>query len=130
MRIMDFAGYGSTICTGGCGLSTNAHRRGTLLLGVVHFADRRFSRRALRNLLILVARREREADPEYLNIPAYDWWYVYADNVQASKWALRLGVRLPARLSRVDRLRCQRLAITRGIHLSRYPRVQSWVGNA
>jgi hypothetical protein len=130
MTLFEFAEYGSTICSGECGLSNNAHRRGVVLMGVIHFADRRFSRRALRNLLLLVARREREGDESYLNSPVYDWYYLYLDNVQAAKWALHLGVRLPARLSRTDRLRCQRLAADRGVRLSHHPRVRSWVGDA
>ena len=61
-------------CGGGCGLSKTKHREGCLFLGVVHFADRRFTRRAARNLLLLVARMKRESDDQYLNHEVYDWW--------------------------------------------------------
>lgn len=130
MTLLDFAEYGSPICTGGCGLSDRAHIVGTLYLGVIHFADRRWSRRALRNLLLLVARREREADPGFINMRPFDWYYLYLDNVKASRMALGLGVRLPARLSRKDRLMCARIAAARRIALSRYPAVRAWVGDA
>ncbi len=94
--------------------------------GVAHFSRRRFTRRALRNLFLLVARRDRLADPQYLNIKGYDWYYLYVDNVAASRMAMDLGVRLPARLSRLDRLRCLQLARKQGVKLSRRSSIYAW----
>ncbi len=110
-----------------CDLGFEAHWAGTLDgFGVVHYADRRFSRRALRNMLLLVAKRERMADVEFLNLPIFEFFYLYSDNVMASKWAVALGVRLPARLSRLDRLRCLSLAKRQGAKLSKRSAVYKW----
>lgn len=96
------------------------------VFGVVHYSDRRFTRRALRNLLLLVARRNREADPAYLNLPQYEWYYLWSDNVTASRMALDLGVRLPAHLSHLDRLRCLQSAAHQGVRLSKRSAIYSW----
>ena len=113
-------------CGGGCGLSKTKHREGCLFLGVVHFADRRFTRRAARNLLLLVARMKRESDDQYLNHEVYDWWYLYHDAVTAAKMAMACGVRLPASVFDHDREMCRLLATKRGVKLSRYHRVYEW----
>lgn len=115
------------VCPGGCGLSDAAHRKGTLdPFGVAHWAPRRFTRRALRNLLLLVARRDRAANIEFLNQPIYEFFYLWHDNVEASKMAMSLGVRLPARLSRADRTRCRNLARKMGVRLSKRSAIYSW----
>lgn len=108
-------------CSGGCGLSDRRHRQGFVFLGVVHFADRRFSRRSARNFLLLVARQRREADPQYLNIPLFDWYYLYHDAVHATEMAGAAGFRIPARLWNDQREQVRLLAARRGVHLSRPP---------
>lgn len=114
-------------CPGGCGLSESRHRTGTIFLGVVHYSRRRFTKRGAKNLLMLVARRAREMDPEYLNIPLYDWWYVYADSVAASKLAFNLlGIRLPAHLFDRERALCRDLAARRNVRLSKYRKTYEW----
>mgnify|MGYP001558438609 CR=1 FL=1 len=61
-------------CTAGCALSKTRHREGVIDgFGIIHFAERRFSRRSAKNYLMLVARLWREGDPEYLNIELFDW---------------------------------------------------------
>ena len=118
---------GVPICTGGCGLSASRHRTGTIFLGVIHFAERRFTKRGAKNLLMLVARRAREMDPGYLNIALYDWWYVYSDSVVAFRLARGdLGIRLPAHLFDRERARCRDLAARRNVRLSKYRRVYEW----
>ena len=98
--------------------------------GVAHFADRRFTRRALRNMLLLVARRNRAADMEYLNLPQFEFFYLWHDNVEASRMAMELGVRLPARLSRLDRLRCLQLARRQNVRLSKRSAIYAWAHDA
>ena len=116
------------VCTGGCGLSATRHRTGMIdPFGAIHYAERRFTKRGAKNLLVLASRHAREMDPEYLNIPLYDWWYVYADSVAASRMAMNLlGFRLPARLFDHDRARCRALAAARNVRLSKYRRVNDW----
>jgi hypothetical protein len=111
-----------------CGLSERQHRKGVIdPFGVVHFMDRRFTRRALRNFLLLVARRDREyGDLDYLNIPGYDWYYLWSDETTASMWAASLGVRLPARLSAQSRWKCLTLARKAGVKLSKRPAIYAW----
>jgi len=118
------------ICTGGCGLPD--HWRGVIdPFGVVHYANRRFTRRALRNMLLLLAKARREhSDPRFLNIPEYDWYYLWWDNVMAYELAMDMGVRLPARLSRLDRLRCRQQARRAGIPLSTRSAIYKWVHDA
>lgn len=114
-------------CTGGCGLSRTRHRTGCIFMGVVHFAERRFSRRAAKNYLMLVARMDREADGEYLNrIDLYDWFYVYVDSVTAARMAKQLGFRLPASIFEREREMVRLLAARRGVKLSRYKKVYQW----
>lgn len=114
-------------CTGGCGLSVTRHREGAVFMGIVHFADRRFTRRAAKNYLMLVARRDREADAGYLNnIELYDWFYTYLDAVNATRMAKTLGFRLPAAIFNRERSLCQILAANRGVRLSKYKKVWNW----
>lgn len=119
---------GVVICVGGCGLSASRHRAGVIdPFGIIHFAERRFTKRGAKNLLMLVARRAREMDPGYLNIALYDWWYVYSDSVVAFRLARGdLGIRLPAHLFDRERARCRDLAARRNVRLSKYRRVYEW----
>ena len=113
-----------------CGIHMTDHQKGVIdPFGVAHYTNRRFTRRSLRNLLMLVARRDREADPNYLNLPQYEFFYLWKDNVTASKMALDLGYRLPARLSRKDRLRCLQLVRRHKVNLSRRPALYAWATN-
>lgn len=113
-------------CGGGCGLSATRHREGCVFLNVVHFAERRFTRRAARNFLLLVARMDRESDDGYLNIDTFDWWYLYKDSVTAQRMAQKAGIRIPARLFDHQREMCRLLAARRGVRLSRYRKVYQW----
>lgn len=89
----------------GCGLDPY-RQRGTLFLGVLHWRERRVTRRGLRQFLLLVARRDREADPGYLNERRFRWLYLYLDEMAANDLAGRLGVRFPVAFSRAERSRC------------------------
>lgn len=113
-------------CGGGCGLSEYRHRRGVMFMGVVHYAERRFTRRGAKALLMLVARMRREADPGYLNIAEWDWWYVWHDATEASRLARTLGFVLPARLFDHERELCRLLAARRYVNLSAYPAAYAW----
>ena len=113
-------------CGGGCGLSATKHREGRAFLGVIHYAERRFTKRSARNFLLLVALMDRESDQGYLNHEVYDWWYCYHDSVTAAKMALRCGFRLPASVFDQQRERCRLLAAKRGVRLSKYRKVWSW----
>ena len=114
-------------CTGGCGLSATRHRTGCVFLNVVHFAERRFSKRAAKNYLLLVARMDREADGEYLNnIDLYDWFYCYIDSVNAARMAKQLGFRLPASIFARERAMVRLLANRRGVKLTKYRKVYQW----
>lgn len=119
---------GAIVCSGGCGISARRHDRGVVDgFNIVHYAERRFSRRSARRFLMLCAEAERRADPGYLNAPPFDFWYVYHDNVRAQEWARQLGFRLPAKLSEIDRLYCIALANRARIHLGRdFPAVYAW----
>lgn len=115
------------ICVGGCGLSVTRHREGCIdPFGTVHFAERRRTKRALRNLLLLVARRDREADAEYLNVEVFDFFYQYSDSIAANRMALQMGIRLPAALFNHQREMCRLLAARRGVKLTRYRKVYEW----
>lgn len=113
-------------CGGGCGLSATKHREGCAFLGVIHFAERRFTLRGARNFLLLVARMDREADPGFLNVELYDWFYVYLDSVEAARMAKVAGFRLRGSLFRDRRQLCLDLATKRGVKLSKYRKVWSW----
>lgn len=121
------ARLGVPTCTGGCGLSATRHREGCLFLGVIHFAERRFSRRAARTYLMLVARMDRESDGGYLNDPRFDWWYCHHDAVAAQRLAHRLGFSIPSRAFDAQRRECRLLASARGIRLAKYRRVYEWL---
>jgi hypothetical protein len=115
------------ICWGGCGLSERRHERGVIFLDVVHFADRRFTKRGARNLLMLLARREREADPGFLNDPIYDFLYPALDALRAQELAGEAGFRLPARLFDREREQARALAERRHVSIRRYPKLRSWL---
>lgn len=116
------------VCLGGCGLSATRHREGCIDPFLqVHFAERRkMTHRAARNLLLLLAKAQRMADPGYLNIDVFDFYYIYSDSVAAARMARDCGFRLPARLFDDRRRICRDLAARRWINLSKYPRVYSW----
>lgn len=96
---------------GGCSITARSHRRGFLFLGVVHFGERRFTRRGAKHFLMLVAKAKRQASPEYINDDRlFGWWYIYHDAVEAQAMASQLGFRIPARLFSADRARCRYLA--------------------
>jgi hypothetical protein len=113
-------------CGGGCGLSETRHREGCIFLGVVHFRERRFTKRAARNFLMLAARMQRESDEGYLNIPLFDWWYCYSDSIAAGRMAMECGFRLPAAVFDEQREMCRLLAAKRGVRLSKYRKVWAW----
>ena len=120
------ARFGLRVCGGGCGISAARHRRGIIFCQVIHYADRRLTVQTARNLLLLAARNDREADAGYLNIPLYDWFYEWSDSVAAWRMARSVGIRLPARAFDRQRAECRRLAAMRGVKLSRYRKVQQW----
>lgn len=118
-----------SVCLDGqCGLSATRHRTGVIdPFGVIHFRERRMSKRALRRFLLLVARRSRLNSPDFLNEPQFNWYYSWSDNIEAGRLAAQLGARLPAALSRNDRLTCLTNARKAGIHLSiGWPQVYAW----
>ena len=117
---------GLRVCGGGCGISAARHRRGIIFLGVIHYADRRLTVQTARNLLLLAARNDREADAGYLNIPLYDWWYLHHDATVAWRMARSVVIRLPARAFDRQRAACRRLAALRGVRLGRYRKVAQW----
>lgn len=99
-----------------CPISRRRHQVGTIdAFEVIHFDDRRFTRRAARNLLLLVARRQHGRDPEMLNIPQFDWWYLYKDSVRAQEIALSHGFRIPSRLFDSQRRLAAALADARNV---------------
>ncbi len=87
-----------------CGLSDTAHRGTVDPFNVIHFRDRRFSRRGLRKLLLLAARRDRLVDPGFLNDERL-YWHIhrYLDERRANEWAARIGVRFPVAYSAPER---------------------------
>ena len=116
------------VCLGGCGLSATRHREGCNFLGVTHFAERsHMTHRAARNLLLLLAKAQREADLGYLNIDVFDWKYEHIDAVQAGRMARRVGFVLPAKLLDPNRVACIVKARNRGILLAQdYPAIYQW----
>jgi hypothetical protein len=109
-----------------CPLPEQAHRHGEVTLDILHWTERRFTRRGAKNFLMLIARQKRLLDPEFLNIPEYDWMYEYNDSVMAQRMAGQLGFRIPAHLFDMERNRCARLAHKRGVKLSLYPAIYAW----
>jgi hypothetical protein len=113
-------------CEGYCGLSESRHRKGVVFLGVVHYADRRLTVQTARNLLLLAARAEREADPQFLNIDLFDFWYRYSDSIRAYNLGLSAGIQLPRRVFDRERAECRRLAARRGVALSSRRNLYQW----
>jgi len=113
-------------CDGGCGLPDRTHETGLIFLDVLHWRERRFTRRGAKTFLMLIARQKRLLDPEFLNIPEFDWMYEYNDSVMAQRMAGQLGFRIPAHLFDIERNRCARLAHKRGVKLSKYPAIYKW----
>jgi hypothetical protein len=116
---------GLTWC-GGCGLSATRHRKGAGAEGVIHYADRRLTVQTARTLLLLAAEAERLADPGYLGLDLFDWWYVYTDSIRAYNMGLSAGIRLPRRAFDSQRAECRRMAARRGVALSSRRRVYQW----
>jgi hypothetical protein len=109
------------VCLGGCGLSDTAHR-GTIFLDVVHFGERRYSKRGLRRLLLLTARRDRLRDPGFLNDPALWWAHRFLDELRANEWAAKIGVRFPVSFSAPER---RSVALVPGLS-RKQPAVWAW----
>jgi hypothetical protein len=117
------------VCFGGCGLNTYRHR-GSIVFGVIHWADRRVSRRGLRRLLLLVAKRERLEDPEFLNDRYLGYYHLWHDEQRANELAAQLGMRFPAEFSRVERLRCLALMGRRKLRPQGYATILDWARGA
>lgn len=114
------------VCLGGCGLSDYQHR-GIIFLGVIHFRERRFTRRGLRRFLLLVAERSRLADPGFLNGPDQEWYALWWDEQRANFLAAQVGYRFPASWSVNERMRSRYLASKTNVKLARdFPAVYSW----
>ena len=115
------------VCEGGCGLSETRHQKGTILLSVVHYADRRLTVQTARTLLVLAAQNAREQDGGYLNnLDLYGFLYEWTDSVAAYRMGCSVGIRLPARVFDAKRAECRRLAAMRGVKLSRYRAAFQW----
>lgn len=113
------------VCLGGCGLTDHAHK-GSIFLDVVHFGERRVSRRGLRKLLLLCARRDRLRDPEFLNAAGLWWAAMYLDERKANEWADRIGYRFPISYSLPER---RSVALVPGLS-RRSPAVYAWAHRA
>jgi hypothetical protein len=113
-------------CDGGCGMNDELHEQGLVFLNVLHWSERRFTRRGAKNFLVLIAKHKRLSDPEFLNIEKFDWLYIHNDAVMAQAWAKMFGFRIPGSLFDRDRDRLIRLARKRGVNLSTYPAVYAW----
>jgi hypothetical protein len=122
------ATLGVTVCGGGCGIARD-HKAGFIdPFGVLHWADRKVTRKGARRFLLLVARLRRESDPAHINdYGLYDWWYLARDAVAAQKMAVGCGFRLPGWLFDRDKDLCRALAARRGVKLSKYPLVVKWL---
>ena len=111
------------ICLGGCGISEGVHRVGQIHLDVVHWQDRRVNKRGLRRFLLLVAKRDRQLDPGFLNDERAFWWlYLYLDARTVDGWASELGVRFPVAYSGPER---RTLSLIPGLS-RRHPAVWAW----
>jgi len=117
---------GVTFCGGECGITVMSHDKGFTFLEVIHWRERRFTRRGAKTFLMLIARQKRLLDPEFLHIGEFDWMYEYNDSVMAQRMAGQLGFRIPAHLFDIERNRCARLAHKRGVKLSKYPAIYAW----
>lgn len=110
-------------CGGDCGIDAS-HDRGFLFLDVVHFRERRFTRRGAKRFLMLVAERNRLLDSGYLNDrKRLGAFYVYHDAVVAQGLAGQLGFRIPARAFEMERLRMR--SLRQPVTLP--PRARSWM---
>jgi hypothetical protein len=122
-------------CGGECGITLRSHEQGFVFMDVLHFRDRRFTRRGAKNFLMLAASLERHrVIPEaeyhtprglYLNDPdRFDYLYFHDDAVRAQAMAGQLGFRIPAHLFDAERERCLLLARKRGVTLP--PTIRAW----
>lgn len=133
--IVSRLGFEGVCLRADCGLTDNAVRGCLDPFGVVHWRERRVTRRGLRRFLLLVAKRERLADRivndaapvrGYLNARRHAWLHTYLDARQADRWAAELGVRFPVEFSRQERSECLYLAWRSGANLSKRPAIYSW----
>jgi hypothetical protein len=115
----------------GCAITERSHRNGFIDgFGVVHWAERRVTKRGLRRLLLLVARRDRNRlnyDTEwltrgFLNDRALYWAHFYFDEQRANEWAAKLGVRFPVEFSGPER---RVVALVPGLSRS-HPQIYQW----
>lgn len=115
------------VCFGGCGLNDYRHRGVIDPFNTIHWRERRFTRRGLRRLLLLVARRAHENDPGFLNDPRGEWYRLWWREQRANSLAAQLGVRFPARWSTEERMRSRYLAAKADVKLARdFPAVYAW----
>lgn len=122
------------VCMGGCGLSDRAHR-GSLFLGVIHWRERRMTRRGLRRFFLLVARRDRvapsSADPSaptrgFLNDGSMLAYHLHWEEQYANMLANWVGVRFPAEFSKRERERASKALAGR---TRQWPAVTAWAAN-
>jgi hypothetical protein len=114
------------VCLGGCGLNDYRHR-GSIFLNVIHWRERRVTRRGLLRFLLLVARRNREKDPGYLNDRKFRFLYTWIDHRAADDMAGLLGIRFPVAFSRRERAGVLWDAMRQNIHLaSTHPAIYAW----
>lgn len=76
------------------------HHKGWARRSTVHWSDRRMTKAGLRRYLMLVAS---QLLFDFQNLPTWD--RLYRANVWAAKAAKQLHVRIPFRLSEIDRAR-------------------------
>jgi hypothetical protein len=112
------------MCAGSCGITTRSHEQGFVFLDILHWRERKFTRRGGKNFLMLIAKWQRLLNPEYLNDPEHDWYYEWSDSVAAQSMAGDLGFRIPAHLFDHERARCLLLARKRGVKLP--PTIRAW----
>ena len=115
------------VCLGACGIQSRSHKRGFIYLDVVHWQERRVSKRGLRRFLLLCAQRDRRLDPGFLNDERQWWWlYLYTDQRRADQWAWQLGVRFPVTLSLPER---RTVALVPNLART-YPAIYAWARRA
>jgi hypothetical protein len=121
-------GWPKRVCLGGCSITVRSHRAGFIdPFNVLHWQERRVTRRGLRKFFLLLARRNREADPTYLNERRFAWLYLYLDEQYANALGQVLGVRFPIEFSRTERWKCLRLAHKANARITKTnPRAYSW----
>lgn len=121
------------VCFGDCGLTDRAHR-GAIFLGVIHWRERRLTRRGLRRFLLLVAKRDRLqtawesqdifAPPRgFLNDPKLAFYHLWHDEMEANRMASSLGVRFPVEFSLRERSKAQLGLVGR---VRQYPAIYAW----